>query len=273
MIVIRYQCEDGCARGAAASIGVRPGCFARKESIVATTKPKAAVVGEALEPILSVLDDTFARATNDEVIEVVLRAHEELARRAKNVSKLARDAGDRDVVNEAFAYCSTAYDLVPHTFYSHGIRQNSTWHDVMDAKNRITKAVQSRGSSSLTTRDPKPEKVEAFLDVAAFTDDEIVDAVSRVIAAVRYGRGTGPASSNDVVRAIAPNHKLVSGKNSVGGNMACTSALRMAQRLAKLAKAGRIVRYEMKWGGSKAWAVPGFTPTDPYILKRYVVAS
>jgi hypothetical protein len=252
-----------------------PGLYAGEEPIVATVKPKATVIGEALEPVLSVLDTTFARATNDEIIEVVFQAQDELANRARNVSKLASDAGDRDALNEAFAFCCIAQDLTRNGCLSRDARQNAAWHRAYDAKGRVEKALASartRTPSSVTTREQEHVEKEAFLDVAAFTDEEIIASLAKAIRVDHYGRGTCPVSSHHVVQALAPKHKLVYPKNSQGQQMASPTALRMSQRLAKLAKAGRIVRWSRKWGGAHAWGIAGFQPTDEHVAKQYVVA-
>jgi hypothetical protein len=90
------------------------------------------------------LDDVLGGATNDELLELTHRVFEELAERVGNVSRLALDEEDRDLVNEAFTFASMARTFLPTM--SRRERINDAWDHINDCKKKLEKAIDQRSS-------------------------------------------------------------------------------------------------------------------------------
>lgn len=219
--------------------------------------------------------DLFARAThgatNDEALELAYRLFENLGYRAENVSKIARASHDRDAINEAWVFVSLVDKVVPHAFWSIDRRASAVWDRVRDAKKRVEQAQRSQAkvrpeaATQLEVNANEEADDEKAADaIPEFTDKRVKAAVRTAIRAQRLPHCRGAVHSSDVLAVLAP------GAASHRNSRPTRAAMRVSQRLSKLAKAGSIVRLRPKWGnGSNFWTLEGEQLGD-YITKGWV---
>lgn len=91
-------------------------------------------------------DEVVEGTTNDELIELTYRNFEELAERVGNLSRVALEECDRDLVNEAFTFAKVVDKLFP--FYPKVERVSDASHHVDHCIKQLNIVIEARGDGS-----------------------------------------------------------------------------------------------------------------------------
>jgi hypothetical protein len=213
---------------------------------VATTKPKARIVGAPLD----LSERALRGATNDEAIEMAYRLLENLSTRAENAADVGIDADDRDVENEALVFATEVTGMIQHWGPE---RLKRAWHRAHDAKDDLETAMQNRRArldgnwsrveefshrrkariSSAFAVELARERRErdALLERADITPERVLEAMRNALA------GCSEVRAKDVTMALMPELA----DTSVVGRQ--TVVNRVSQVMRRLVAEGAVVQH------------------------------